>query len=46
MAGSFAQMGMSFTTGSVFMKYSRDAKTEADMVGAQRIYDAGYNPEA
>jgi predicted Zn-dependent protease len=42
MAGSLAQMGMSITAGSVFMKYSRDAKTEADMVGAQIIYDAGY----
>jgi beta-barrel assembly-enhancing protease len=46
MAGSLAQMGVSLTTGSVFMKYSRDAETEADMVGAQIIYDAGYNPEA
>ena len=31
--------------GSVMMKYSRDADTEADMVGAQIMYDAGYNPE-
>lgn len=46
MAGSLAQMGMTLTAGSVFMKYSRDAETEADMVGAQIIYDAGYNPEA
>jgi predicted Zn-dependent protease len=46
MAGSLAQMGMSFTAGSVFMKYSRDAETEADMVGAQIMYDAGYNPQA
>jgi len=46
MAASLAQMGMSFTAGSVFMKYSRDAEIEADMVGAQVIYDTGYNPEA
>jgi len=45
-AASLAQMGVSFTAGSVFMKYSRDAETEADMVGAQIIYDAGYDPEA
>lgn len=46
LAGSLAQMGMSFASGSVFMKYSRDAETEADMVGAQIIYDAGYDPQA
>ena len=46
LAGSLAQMGMSFAAGSVFMKYSRDAETEADMVGAQIIYDTGYNPKA
>ena len=45
-AGSLAQMGMSVTAGSVFMKYSRDAETEADMVGAQTIYDTGYDPQA
>jgi Zn-dependent protease with chaperone function len=44
--GSLAQMGMSITAGSVFMKYSRDAETEADMVGAQIMYDAGYDPQA
>jgi len=46
LAGSLAQLGISFTAGSVFMKYSRDAETEADMVGAQIIYDAGYDPQA
>jgi hypothetical protein len=45
-AGSLAQMGLSIGAGSVFMKYSRDAETEADMVGAQIIYDAGYDPYA
>lgn len=45
-AGALGQMGMQITAGSVFMKYSRDAETEADMVGAQIMYDAGYNPEA
>jgi hypothetical protein len=39
-------MGLSIGAGSVFMKYSRDAETEADMVGAQIIYDAGYDPYA
>lgn len=46
MVGSLAQMGMTLTAGSVFMKYSRDSEREADVVGAQIIYDAGYNPEA
>ena len=45
-AGALGQMGMSLTAGSVMMKYSRDAETESDMVGAQIMYDAGYNPEA
>jgi hypothetical protein len=30
----------------VFTKYSRDAETEADMVGAQIMYDAGFDPRA
>jgi predicted Zn-dependent protease len=45
-AGSLAQMGISIGAGGVFAKHSRDAETEADMVGAQIIYDAGYNPNA
>lgn len=45
-AGALGQMGISLTAGSVMMKYSRDAETEADMVGAQIMYDAGYTPEA
>jgi len=45
-AGSLAQMGISIGAGGVFTKYSRDAETEADMVGAQIIYDAGYDPHA
>lgn len=45
-AGALGQMGISMTAGTVMMKYSRDAETESDMVGAQIMYDAGYNPEA
>ncbi len=45
-AGSLGQMGISLTAGSVMMKYSRDAETESDMVGAQIMYDTGYNPDA
>jgi len=45
-AGSLAQMGISIGAGSVFTRYSRDAETEADMVGAQIIYDTGFDPHA
>ncbi len=45
-AGSLAQMGISIGAGSVFTKYSRESETEADMVGAQIIYDTGYDPHA
>jgi predicted Zn-dependent protease len=42
--GSLAQIGMQITAGSVFLKYSRDAESQADHVGAQIMYDAGYDP--
>ena len=45
-AGQLAQMGISIGAGSVFTKYSRDSETEADMVGAQIMYDTGYDPRA
>jgi beta-barrel assembly-enhancing protease len=44
--GALGQMGISLTAGSVVMKYSRDSEREADMVGAQIIYDSGFNPKA
>jgi Zn-dependent protease with chaperone function len=43
-AGELARLGISFGAQSVFLKYSRDAEREADMLGAQIMYDAGYNP--
>jgi len=45
-AGALGQMGISLTAGTVMMKYSRDAETEADMVGTQIMYDANYDPNA
>ncbi|HUS19725.1 MAG TPA: M48 family metallopeptidase [Terriglobales bacterium] len=45
MAGQLAQLGIGFGVGSLFMKYSRDAEREADLVGADILYDAGYNPQ-
>lgn len=43
-AGSLAQLGASFGVQSLFLKYSRDAEREADLLGSQIMYDAGYNP--
>ncbi|MGE0404907.1 MAG: M48 family metalloprotease [Candidatus Korobacteraceae bacterium] len=43
-AGQLARLGLSLGAQSVFLKYSRDAEREADMLGAQIMYDAGYNP--
>ncbi len=44
--GQLAQMGINFLAGSVFLKYSRDAEKQADLVGAGIMHDAGYNPIA
>ncbi len=43
-AGSLAQLGAAFGVQSLFLKYSRDAEREADLLGSQIMYDAGYNP--
>jgi len=42
--GSLAQLGIQMGASGVVMKYSRTAETEADLMGAQIMYDAGYNP--
>jgi Zn-dependent protease with chaperone function len=44
--GQLAQMGISFGLGSVFLKYSRDAENQADLVGTGIMHDAGFNPQA
>ena len=43
-AGQLAQLGASIGAQSLFLKYSRDAEREADLLGSQIMYDAGYNP--
>jgi predicted Zn-dependent protease len=41
-----AQLGASFALNSVLLKYSRTAESEADILGTQILYDAGYDPRA
>jgi Zn-dependent protease with chaperone function len=41
-----AQLGIGFATNSLFLKYSRDAERQADLMGTQLLHDSGYNPTA
>ncbi len=41
-----AQLGIGFAANSILLKYSRDAERQADLLGAQILYDAGYDPNA
>src|SRR3990172_6413730 len=41
-----AQLGAGFATNSLLLKYSRTAESQADMLGTQILYDAGYDPRA
>ncbi|RPH28889.1 hypothetical protein EHM92_09845, partial [bacterium] len=45
-AGVLAQIGGGFAANSVLLKYSRDAERQADLMGAQILHDAGYDPRA
>jgi Zn-dependent protease with chaperone function len=42
-AGQIATMATQFGLSSVFLKYGRDAERQADILGAQMLYDAGYS---
>ena len=42
--GSLSQMGISLGVNSLFLKYSRDAEKEADLVGARTMARTGYDP--
>lgn len=46
MAGALAQIGGAFAVNSILLKYSRDDEREADLVGSQILYDAGYDPRS
>src|SRR6266513_1267189 len=39
-----AQLGVGFAANSLLLKYSRDAESQADLMGTQIMYDAGYDP--
>jgi len=45
-AGMLTQLGASFSLNSILLKYSRDDETQADVMGTQLLYDAGYDPRA
>ncbi len=44
--GALAQLGMQVGFASVFLKFSRTAETQADVLGTQILYDARYEPTA
>ncbi len=41
-----ARFGISFGVGSYFLKNSRAAEAQADLVGTNLMYDTGYDPRA
>ena len=42
--GSLSQIGVSFGLNSLFLKYSRNAEKDADILGARMLAEAGYDP--
>jgi beta-barrel assembly-enhancing protease len=42
--GQLTQLGVGLGFNSVLLKYSRDAENQADLLGAQMMARAGYNP--
>jgi hypothetical protein len=44
--GVLAQLGASFAVNSILLKYSRTAESQADLMGAQILFDSGYDPRA
>jgi beta-barrel assembly-enhancing protease len=46
LGGLIGQVGAGFTLSSIILKYSRDDETQADVLGTQILYDAGYDPRA
>lgn len=44
--GIAGQLGGVFAANSVLLKYSRNAETQADVLGTQILLDSGYDPRA
>lgn len=44
--GQMVTQGISFGVGSYFLKNSREAEKEADLLGTDIMYDTGYDPHA
>ncbi|MDX2154584.1 MAG: M48 family metallopeptidase [Bryobacteraceae bacterium] len=44
LAAQLGQLGLGLGLNSVLLKYSRDAETQADALGARIMSQAGYNP--
>ena len=44
LGGQLAAAGISFAAGSYFLKNSRQSEKEADLLGTDMMYDAGYEP--
>lgn len=44
MLAALGKMGIHFGANSLFLRYSRDAEKDADIVGARMMVSAGYDP--
>ena len=42
--GALSQIGVGFGLNSLFLKYSRNAEKDADILGARMLAEAGYDP--
>jgi hypothetical protein len=45
-AGAVVQQGIGLTAGLSFLRMSRDSEKQADLMGTDILYDAGYDPRA
>jgi Zn-dependent protease with chaperone function len=45
-AGAMVQQGIGLTAGLSFLRMSRDSEKQADLMGTDILYDAGYDPRA